>query len=109
AVTVLLQRSRVAHDKPPALALEQRGIGLGEAAGIGHEARLAEMQRTGEITGEAWLTLGDRLRIEQATLDAIGPRALQLFQRMLERRPGAKQLDPAVLAEQRGCPRLRDQ
>ena len=99
----------IADHEAAALALEQRGIGLGQATGIGNETRLREIHGATELTVEVGLFQRDRLAIENVALDAILLGALEFIDRVFERPLLAKQLDPADPPQQFRHARFRDQ
>ena len=105
----LFERSCVADQISPALAAEQRRIGLGQAAGIGHESRRRKMDRAAEIAGQMRLARRNRRGVENLARDAILPGALEIPHRVRKRRLGAKQLDPAGPPQQLRHVGFRDQ
>ena len=105
----LFERSRIADEKAPALALEKRRIGLGQCAGIGNESGRRKIDRAGEFAGQIGLARRNRLAVENLAGDAILSGALEIAHRVCQRCIGAKQLDPAGPPQQVRHPGLRDQ
>ena len=67
----LFERSRIAYDEAAALAPEQRGIGLGQSAGVGNKSWCRKMDRAGEFTPQVGLAQLDRSVVEHLACDAI--------------------------------------
>ena len=105
----LFERFRIACDETPALALEQRGIGLGQSAGVGNKSRRRKMDRAGEFTPQVGLAQLDRSVVEHLACDAILLRPLELAERFCKRSIGTIQLDPAGPPQQLAHAGLRDQ
>src|ERR1700694_4324952 len=64
------ERSRIADEISPALAAEQRGVGLGEPAWVRHESGRWKMHGALEITGQMWLARGNCRSVQHLAGDA---------------------------------------